>query len=604
MYSVLGIILFAISSYNLGHYITKLVRYNGLGRLEIAVIEIGLGIAVWGNLLFVAGHIGLLHNWLIVVLGILLSIPIFTKIDKMKTVFVKARNMNLSRSDIVFIFSIFIILSVTFIACFAPVVGGVGNDEIATHLSVPKLWLKNHSFEILSFPVSYLAGHGSLFFLWLMSFSEEAGPKLFSWLCMVIAGLSVYGFTKKTIGKRAALVSAIFVFVNPIIFRSSYIAFVGLPSALFSFLSFRMLLCFYESRKTVDLIISAVFLGVSCSIKPTGYFYIPVMLVILAVIIFKSFEDKIKTLFKFVTIFMTIVLLTGFGWATRNFVLSGSPTFPPPAFLLNFDEEREFEFSEKIFRKEDFKEQYDYYESRVEKYGRGFKNFMLLPWNLTMTPEAFSIGDSIGTLLLSTLPLVFFFGRKPFWLILILLHAFWGSASVYFLINPEGRYFLPIFLSTAPLVGWVVEKLREKKNTATLIILVLSFNVIFSIMVLFRISYEPLQAVFIKEKRSEYILKNTPFSKAYQFIEKNNVALVNVFYDDQSFYHLKNDYVINENILNELGKKRGEYILDIDYSKRIEKGRSTGIEDFIIKNPMGKLDLVYKCDDARIYKVN
>ena len=94
----------------------------------------------------------------------------------------------LTRTEQLLFGSIIVILVITWVSSFAPVTGGITNDEIHTHLSVPAAWLRSGTIEPQTYPVSFMAAHGELLFVFASVFSRGTGPHLVSWFsfCLTI----------------------------------------------------------------------------------------------------------------------------------------------------------------------------------------------------------------------------------------------------------------------------------------------------------------------------------------------------------------------------------------------------------------------------------
>ena len=600
---MIALIVFMVGSYGMGRFVLWHMRVSLPGPLENSVYSIGIGLGVWCYALFLLGHAGLLYPWLLMSLALLSALPAFAWIvrDAVRSPF-RFSKINLTLFDALAVLSALVILSITLLCCFSPVIGGISNDEIATHLSVPKNWLLLHKIAVLADPSSAIAGHVELLFLWAIAFAPELGPKLLCWTCLVLCLALVYNFTKEKIGGRAGLYACIFIAINPLIFRESCTAFTDIPAALFPLLAICALWRYSTSGKRALLVLSAFFIGIGCGAKPTVYFYVPAFFILCAVVLFSSQKRGIKFIKSLVFIGLLVSAFAA-PWPVRNVVLSGSPTFPPPKFLYELHG-KPFVFSGQPYAKKDALALFDYYRSRIQKHGTGVKNFFLLPWNITMHPESLSIGDSVGAIMLSFLPIVFFFRKRPPWINAVLVFCLIAGGCIYFFIIPEARYFIVIFFVMAPVLAWTLENLRQRAPRISFLVkIVVLCNCVFSCAVAARIFYPQCKAAINPGYRRAYCQKYTPFYEAFEFCNKEKLKNLFVFYDNQDFYYLKTSYHVDGKILDKINSYPNSYILDIDYSQTLGRDAKTRSNAYGIREVPSFLQLIFNGPDARIYRV-
>jgi hypothetical protein len=592
-----------LSAFGIGRLLLGKMHCVSQNPLENAAGAIGIGLGTWCYALFFLGHIGLLYPWLLIVLALASAVPaiawIAQNIRQMHFHFPKITCSFFEAAALTLTFGL---LTLTLICCFSPVVGGISNDEIATHLTVPKNWLFLHKISVLPDPSSAIAGHIELLFLWTMAYAPELGPKLLSWTCLLLCLILVYNFTKDKIGNRAALYACIFTAINPLIFRESCTAFTDIPAALFLLLALWALWRFSGTGKKALLILSGFFIGIGCGAKPTVYFYVPAFFILCAIVLFLTQKHGGRPIKSLAKLGLLIVLFAS-PWPVRNVILSGSPTFPPPLFLYELHG-KPFVFSGQPYAKKDALTLYEYYRLRIQNRGTGIKNFFLFPWNITMHPESLSIGDSIGAIMLTFLPVVFFLRRRPPWLTIILIFCFIAGGCIYFLIIPEARYFIPVFFALAPVLAWAIDNVRlHAPRIMAIVNIVVLCNCAFSLAVGVRKFYPECKAATDPGYRRAYCQKNTPFYEAFEFCNIRKLENLFVFYDNQDFYYLKTSYHVNGKICDDGNVHPNSYILDIDYSQTLGRDLKTQSNAYCIREVPSFLKLIFNGPDARIYQV-
>ena len=599
---MIALVVFFLSAYGIGAFVLSKLRLPALGAIEGAVASVATGLGVWCYGLFLLGHLGLFYKWILLGPAAATAIPGLYYLAK---AFRRHPWQRLSRQPsltvIVLLTAMAAIATLTFISCFSPVMGGIKNDEIATHLSVPHDWLLHHGICVLPYAVSHLAGHVELLFAWILACAPEYATKVFSWGCFILCALMAYAFAVKKMSRVFAVYAAAFVVINPLIFREAFLAFIDLPAALFNFLTLWALCYYCESKNNRFLFLAAFFMGVGCGAKPSNYFYLPALMVFFGMLLYHN-RQREWTLLKKLVLLMALILLLGSPWPTRNMALTGSPTFPPPLALYSLNHDKPFYFSGKPFTKNNALDIYTYYRCRIQNYGLGPLNFFLMPWNITMHPESFSAGDSMGTIMLTFIPLVLFIRKRPAWLLHFLLFCAIACATIYFCIIPEARYFIAAYLAAAPIAAWVLEKLAPRRRIFAIAGLIVAANALFSVAVAGRMCAKHCTAAFSPEYRNTLCRRNTPYYEAFDYLNKEKPKRLFVFYDSQIWYYLNTPYTASEHSADSVAAIPGAYLLDIDYSQVLDRNAVPITGGFCVHEELRKAKIVFAVSDARVFR--
>ncbi|MBD3322294.1 MAG: phospholipid carrier-dependent glycosyltransferase [Chitinivibrionales bacterium] len=600
---MVAIVLLLISASAIGNYLLSRIRITENNRLAHGVLACAAGLGIWCYCLLVLGYAGMLNKWAFLALAVVTSIPAVRSFFRKKQWQHMLKSHNpLSRFELTVLLIFFVVAAVTLVCCYAPVVGGIGNDEIGIHITVPHEWLRDGRISSLPYMVHHLAGHAELLFAYAMAFSGETGARLMSWTFMLLCSLLIYSMAERKTGRPAALLASAFVVVNPLIFRTSFIGFIDFPATFYILLSMWRLMRFSEKKEFKEILLSAIFLGIACGVKPTGLFYALTNSGFLVLIMARYHRENPFPIVKYVMIFCAVTAVLGSPWIVRNLLLTGSPTFPPPLFIYRLNNYEPLTFAGQQLTFDNAKEYMDYYPSRVRPYGLGIKNYFLLPWNITIHPESFSIGDSVGTLILSFIPLVFLFGRRPRWVNAILMYSFLAATVLYFLIIPEARYLVGVFMLLSIVCAWVAFRLFARYPTGIITAAVIGTNMAFSLAVLGRICLPQLKSVASSRYRHEYRKKHTPFFEAFSWLNRRDSEKIVVPYASQVFYYLDDSYIVDSDALNEPSKHRGAYLLDIDYSQTLGRSFENQRHEYTVDEEDRFLTLVFDGPDARIYK--
>jgi hypothetical protein len=653
---MLAFLFILLTSCAAGSLILRLSRLHLVRRLERITLSLTVGMGVWCLTLFTLGHMGLLHRWLFFLIGgaaVLVEVVIVLRQLNMSILLrggetggpqrhrdclegspeVKVHRSRLTNLLLLFSYliaglkllrtkrlmpfrqaipclSIFewalacgtaIIVLITFIACFAPVTGGIKNDEICTHLSVPARWLCTANFAPVPEPGSSMAWNGELLFLLTESISPESGPRLVSWIAFALCIAAVYCLSRGIGSRSAVLAAAAIVAMNPLLFRGAPIAFVDTLSALYVIVPLWLLFFYRKSGGVPVLVIAAFCLGIGCGIKPTNFIY-SFFAVGFAFVIIATEKTSFAIRLRKVLIVSAVTVIAALPWPTRTWLLTGSPTFPPPPAL---GLHKPLLADRVPYTKEYVAWFYSYVNSRYGDYHRSPVKLAAFPWDVTMRPERFQIGDAIGTLMLCLLPLALVMalvGRRRSQLAL-LGYALAASAAVYAVVLPEARYFIPAYCALAPPLAFSVFGQGAWRTAGVASRSVLIINLLFGIAVAIQIGKAPLRAALDKQYARATITANRPFAEAFEFLATQKEPPLVVLRYDQNYYGAHRDFTFDSLALSHPEQYRGALLLDIDNSQSLERDVKNLRHEFAVADSVPSyLEKVFEGPDARVYK--
>lgn len=592
-----GLIITVLSSFVFGFTILKVLRVTcrGLKWLTVAVCT---GMSFWCLVLFLLGHLHLFNHGFLIVISVLpcLFLPVIL-IRIKPQLHLQMLVCELSLFEKVLVGVIFIILILTFLTSFLPVTGGIRNDEVHNHLSVPKEWFRSGGLEPLPYAVSYQAGNAHLLFLLTGIYSAESGPKLLSWFAFVLCTAAVYCLARFFLERRVSLLAAAMVAINPLIFRGAPTAFVDQISSLFVVVPVLTGILYIKNKDVSLIILCSLLLGTGCGTKPTNILYAYSIIICMSITLVKKMGvvPAVKT----ALIFSALTTVFSSPWMIRTFLLTGCPVFPPPLFWMEKVGIFSFLSSAQPFSSGEVQSFYNYCISRYGDYSRNFSQLLRFPWDLTMTPERFQIGDSIGTLMLSFLPFTFLAGRAiP---LFIPLAAALSSMLIYTLLLPEARYYMGAFMLISPAIAKTVDTLSRKSLLKHIIAVVLYSNMVFSLLVASRTMLPKIKHI-TGEARSNFRRSGIPYCEAFDYLKDHTVDNVSLFYFHPVFYYLSCEYEIQENPDSLLFSYDTSYVLDIDYSQVSGRDFSVQNRSFMLQSTPGDAELAFESWDARVYR--
>jgi hypothetical protein len=492
---------------------------------------------------------------------------------------------------------------VTLAVSFAPVTGGIRNDEICLHLSIVREWLSHGGLPVLPNAITYQAGNAHLLFLLPAAMGSAAGERLVAWLCFVLGLWAVYAISRAFLTTNNALLAALFAAINPLVFRGAGVAFVDIPSSLFVLLPVVMLLRYRCDRRPGWLVLCGLALGAGVGIKPTNYVYAAAFCIASAAAALLR-----RRPWKEIRVAVLCIALSGgalfMHWPVRTMILTGSPVFPPPLTLFKSGDLTPLRGGPAPFSHREIRQYYDYVMSRYGDYHRTLVNLARFPWDITMQSSRFQIGDSIGTLFLSLFPclLLFLPRRRIEWFLTVA--ALLSATGLYFLVLPEARYYIGAFLLLCPVLAALVQRLEDNGFTRAAARTLIIVNCLFSLLVCIRISGAAVRAAFDRTAAERMKTRFIPFYEAFEFIRKSAIPEVIVASAPQNLYYLppKTVYRVLDSLEMRLPSLRSAYVLDFDRSQLLDRVLTVMAGDYAIaRRPLPEnATIVFQGPDARV----
>jgi hypothetical protein len=605
---MLALLIIAFSSLTFGTGLLGLLRLR-IDRFYLhGLLSLSSGLCIWMSLLFVLGHLRLFRS------GILLGIAVPAAISALVILSFRRKRLRRIVRGVqglpwwgrMYAAVVALILFITFIASFAPVVGGIRNDEICLHLSIVREWLSRGGIPVPSGVISYQAGNAHLLFLLAGALGSPAGQRLVSWLCFGMCLVAIFIIARSFTDKKNALLAVLMAAINPLVFRGAWVAFVDMPSSLFALLPVVALLEYRREKRSGWLILCALFLGAGSGIKPTNVLY-GAAFCAGSLLFAATRRVSLKELLRAAAIILVLGGLMAAPWPTRTMILTGSPVFPPPLFLYKNGDLKPLSGDPAPFTVKEVKGYYDYVMSRYGEYRRNLLHFIYFPWDVTMRPGQFQIGDSIGTLFLCLLPCVFFFLHASGIMRFLLVMAGFAAASLYFLVVPEARYYIGVLMLLCPPLAAAVQALEKKKMPHTAVASIIVINCIFSLMVSLRITGPLMKAALNPAAAERMKREQIPFYEAFEYLRHKGITDVTVSYAPQNLYYLPKQtrYHVDNAHLANMHAMHGAYVLDFDYSQTLDRQSALIRGDYQVPatNLPTYFEMVFQGPDARIYRI-
>lgn len=296
---------------------------------ERYLFAFGLGAGAWGMLMYILAAASVLYP--LVIAG-LLTIAVIAAVLNRKA-FSPAPVLRLSSFSWIersLIALLFLHIVFHYVLTFLPPTDSVGNDGIAYHLPVPKIYLANHSFVYIPFIFHsnwpFLAE--MLYAVGLAIFPDGTLSVQMHWFAGVACSAILYQMSRYFVRSRASRLIAVLLFTTLQVMRfQMHSAYIDLFTAMYILLSWLIVLSMQRRRASSHtFVLLGVFIGFAASTKLTAPLYC-LIIPFLAVAPFLS-AKTIRTLAPRIVLTGIVSLLVVMPWYVKSYLFTGNPFWP------------------------------------------------------------------------------------------------------------------------------------------------------------------------------------------------------------------------------------------------------------------------------------
>jgi len=529
--STLGLLLlFLFIAVGLGIEFLRRLFFPDLDLLDQLVFGLPIGLGLFSLTFFALGALGLLKPAAIVAIILVIGLLSVRSWRRLWVDGLLAVSEHLSRwrkSSLHLRIGVLMSLALLALTILHALTPPWSYDALMYHLEAPRLFLK--AGRLLFLPEIWQANGPLLtemLFLPGLAFGSDSFARLIHATCGLWLSLAVYAYARSFTSQRSARFSLWILLGVPGLPMVAGFAYIDLAWALYTFLAVYALARWGQKTDLRGwLTLAGVLIGFAMSTK---YLALGGFAVLTCWILLHGFRKKQPRTAAYAAHFILTALLIAAPWYLKNLFLIGDPVFPfgsggpewPPerlALLL----------------------------AHLRSIGRpeNALEYILLPWNLYVHPQAYRTLGGEGLSLFFPLALLYFRRRKSAALDLlafmtVFLGLFWLATSV------QIRFLLPIFPALSILAAVVLDDFAERikaraRLTATLEALPLLPMLISLIMVLGILFSVSAPAVLLGQKSRRNFLERTVFDfRAHEFIQEKlpDEARVLMLWDGQSYY--------------------------------------------------------------------
>jgi len=472
-------------------------------------------IGIYSYLIFSLGVLGLINKNII---GLLTVIFVTGSIIYLSKHFrIKKRYLTSILKDKF----IFFLLSLLTIQAIINLIGALGPelsfDALWYHLTLPKLYIQNHS--VLHIPGSLLYYSDmpkltEMLYIPALLFGNEISAKLIHFSFGLLSSIALYFLSRKFFNARLSIFAVLIFYSNLVVGWESITAYIDLTRTFFEVMALWGFINFLEDKNKKWLIESAVMLGLAISTKllALGSIFIFLCLIVYFGI---SNHNKITKVFKNVSIYLFFSLLVPLPWFVFSFIHNGNP------FYSMFSNTATVNYSINIL-------------NPIRFLIDGL--FLLI-----RSP------DPLSPLYLIFLPLVLLtFNKFKGSIKFILLYSLLAIVIWYF--TPRvggGRFILPYLPAFSILVVQVIQTLEKKVEFRRLFLLLIIFISLSSIIYRGAANAKFIPVILGKESKSHFLSNHLNFSFG-DFYDTDNYFKKNITSKDTVLlYGFHNLYYVN-----------------------------------------------------------
>jgi hypothetical protein len=531
---ILGNLLVFLSAFGLGGFLRPLFprSFSKLDRLAMVPLA---GFGLQGLLLFLVGLVRFTPAVILTVLlpGALLGIRCLFQETRGAAFSSAIAGIPLIPGGV-----IAVVLAVTFLGGFAEPVGDDKYDAIYYHYLGPKVWLRDGIVRpvldesLTAFPATVEIQSAPLLLL-----GGDAAPELFSVIGFVLMILVVAttaircGLDPPDVWWTIALVSAM-----PAVYRGFFGGMIDVIYAAFLIAAARFA---FDAKCPTDYALAGLFCGFAMGTKYPGLVATTLLIVCVFVWPVPPTRRFSKTMFKHLGAVGVAGSLIAAPWYLRNWLLFGSPLYPPPPLFS------------KIFHIHYFPPgAIVHFHDMMLMVGRGMGqdpvHLLVLPFNLTFHAANFEGGaGGIGLVPLAFLPFCFrALRRDSFSKALGLFGVLMTLAWFYTL--QESRYLIQVYLLAGifGVAGWRYVRQEGPRLTRALSTMTVAVSLLYGLFMIVTGRANDIRAsvsASLAERRNQ---AQIPFFESFRFLNTEpSVGKVLVLDPVVPTFYLNRDYL-------------------------------------------------------------
>lgn len=446
------------------------------------MFSIAILVGIYSYLIFSVGILGLINKSIIGFLTLPFVIGLIVYLFKNFTI--KKLNLSLVLRDKILFFLLLVLLIQVVINLVGALGPELGFDALWYHLTLPKLYLINHSVFHIPGSLLYYSDIPKLTeMLYTASFffGNEMFAKLIHFSFGLLSSIALYFLSRKFFNVKFSILVVLIFYSNLVVGWESITAYIDLARTFFEVMALWGFINFLEDKNKKWLIESAVMVGLAVSTKLLALGSIGIFSCLIIYFGLSNHKKITKVLID-VLIFIFFSLLIPLPWFIFSFVHTGNPFYP----LLTgiYPVPLSFSFFNPF-------------------------NFLKEVWNLLI-----SSADPISPLYLIFLPLILIYFRN-FSKTLKLIGFYCLFAIFVWYFTPRtggGRFILPYLPAFSILCVQVIKIFEKKIEYRRLFIFLVIFISLLSIVYRGVANAKFIPVILGRESKSQFLSSHLNFS--------------------------------------------------------------------------------------------
>lgn len=499
------------------------------------MFTLALLIGIYSYIIFLLGLLGLFYRETIVSTSIIYLLIVFFLIRKQLNVCILKNNLvsfirRTSRLELV-LFSFLLIQSVVnLIGVLGP---ELGFDALWYHLTLPKIYLQNHSIFYVPGGLLYYSAMPKLtemLYVIGLAFGSEIFAKLIHFSFGILSLVALYKLSRKFLSKTFSLLVLVLFYSNLVVGWMSVTAYIDLARTFFEIMALWGFINWLERKEKKWLITSAVLLGLAISTKLLALGSLLIFAILIMI-----FTRKIAD----VLIYCFCALFISFPWLIFSYIHTENPVYP------------------------------------------FFTNIYPVKFNLNLI-NPLSLSDPISPLYVIFLPVALALYKKfKLPLRLIILYSF--IALVIWYLTPQtggGRFILPYLPAFSILTVVIIKMITQIKLRDVFIWLIITLS-LFSIFYRGVANSKYISVILGKETKAKFLSNHLNFS-------------FGDFYDTDGYFAGK---IKQEDMVLLYGFHNLYYInfpfIDSSYVKKGDRFNYIAVQDTLLPKRFSYWNLIY-----------
>jgi hypothetical protein len=597
--AIFATVTVAIAAFGFGSPISRILPENLNGWSRRVCCWIG-GLGILGVVLFVVGQWKFTRFSIGIVLDIGVIAAVITALREHW--FPLKWPVRIPRSHIVPAAFVAAVLLITALGGLAEPVGDWGIDGIAYHLLGPKVWLRNGIVR----PVADNANTAypavsEMAFSALMELGGQRAPG-FSAVFTIALFLLIAGSLSLRCGLDGAgawWVAALII-TMPAVYGGAHTALVDAIYATFVLAAARVA---FDAERTSHFAALGLFCGLAIATKYTGLLSAPALLILAVWPRRASNNYRYRDALRFSFITGAVAFVVALPFYLKNWILLGSPIYPPPASAAAF-------LHVNYLSADALRAYYAACVYRGQGYGHGLGALLMLPFNLTYHTADFNGGGGIGLAPLALAPFgVIAASGNSFARRLALLGGL--LTLIWFVTMQESRYLIHAYAIVAifSVLGWRYVSSLCGRRGAILSGIVVVGSVLYGLNSIAGARLSDIRSVVSNSYAAERHREEIPYVQSFDLIN-HDPGITKVLILDPSVtpYYLDKDYLKpfgqwDEHVLPDV-RTPGEMLAKLD-QLHISHVLDVNSSDYGFRVPQNYpgLVLIFDQPDERVYQV-